>query len=201
VSVTPAGRGLRFSASRAVAAAYTTDVFRQSAGRRVLAQRLVARFTGQQQTARTWSALRDRRGRKLGDGFYFVRFSVKNGAEFDRRRIALRRVNGRFTRRPDFYGRAGCAVIKSAKLSGPSFGGTNRRPLGIAFQLTHGGKATVVVRKGTKTVLRRAITATGQKTNRVSLPFRGTRPGDYVVTVTATQAGQTETRRLTSRRL
>jgi hypothetical protein len=201
VAVSPRGRGLSLSVARAVSDAYTVDVFQQSEGRRVLAQRLVARFTGQKAARINWAAVKDRHGRKLGDGYYFVRFRVKSGAASDIRRIALRRTGGHFARRPDFYGREGCSVIRTAKLSGPSFGGVNRRPLGIAFRLTRSGSATVVVRKGTRTVLRRSVKSTGTKTQRFSLPFKGTRPGDYVMTVTGTTGGKTQTVRLTSRRL
>jgi hypothetical protein len=201
VAVATHGGGLSLSAARAVGDAYGVDVFQQSAGRRVLAQRLVARFSGRTAGRLAWAGRKDRRGRPLQDGYYFVRFRVRSGAETDVRRIALRRAHGTFTRRPDFYGRAGCTVIRSAKLSGPAFGGSNRRPLGIAFQLAGAGSAKVAVAKGGKTVLTRSLKASGRTTQRVTLPFRGTTPGDYVVTVTATTNRRTQVVRLTSRRL
>jgi hypothetical protein len=201
VAVATHGGGLSFSASRAVGDAYGVDVFQQSAGRRVLAQRLVARFGGRTSGALAWAGKKDRRGRVLQDGYYVVRFRVKSGAESDVRRITLRRAHGTFTRRPDFYGRAGCTVIRSSKLSGPTFGGSTRRPLGIAFQLARAGSAKVTVAKGGKTVLTRHLTAAGRTTRRVELPFRGTTPGDYVVTIAATTNRRTQVVRLTSRRL
>lgn len=200
VGVAPRGGGLTFTAARAVSGAYGVDVFQQSEGRTVLPQRLVARFGAKATEHFSWAGT-DRAGRRVRDGYYVVRFRVKSGAETDVRRIALRRSGGRFTIRPDFYGRAGCTVIRSAKLSGPTFGGSNRRPLGIAFQLAGAGHATVTAATGGKTVLTRKVTAAARRTQRLALPARGTRPGDYVVTITATTAGRTQTARLTARRL
>jgi hypothetical protein len=200
VTAAPRGGGLTFGAARQVTDAYAVDVFQQSAGRRVLAQRRVARFTGRTAARFTWAGT-GAGGRKLTDGYYFARFSVPSRGEADVRRIALRRTHGRFSIRPDFYGRAGCTVIRSAKLSGPAFGGITRRPLGVAFQLAGRGRATVTVTRGGRAVLRRTFATAARRTQRVSLPYAGTRPGDYVVTITATAAGRTQTTRLASRRL
>jgi hypothetical protein len=201
VAVRPHGRGLTISAVRRVRPGYGVDVFQQSSGRHVLPQRLVARFTGRRTRSFSWSAVRDRRGRALTDGYYFLRFTVKAAGAGDVRRMALRRSGGRFTRVPDFYAKTGCKVLRTAKLSGPAFGGVNARPLGIAFRLTRSGTARIAVRHAGRVVLSRTIKNTGKVTRRVSLPFRGTTPGDYVATITGTAGGRTETIRLTSRRL
>ena len=114
----PRGRGLRFAFTRRVDNPVTIDVFRQSSGRRVLANRLVKRFRGRSRSF-TW-----RGGRGLGEGLYFARFRVRTAAgRTDFRRTALRRRGSRFTSRPDFYRRASCGLLTSYKLSSAAFGG------------------------------------------------------------------------------
>ena len=90
-SAKPKGRGLAFAFRRAVSKPVTVDVFQSSRGRRVLADRRVARFTGRK-AGFTWQG---RRG--LTDGIYFARFTIAG----ETRRVTLARVRGRFrARRP-----------------------------------------------------------------------------------------------------
>lgn len=157
VSVRPRGRGLRFAFTRRVDRPVSVDVFQVSAGRRVLGQRRVARFTGRT-GAFTWS------GARGSDGLYFARFAIRDQrGRVDSRRVALVRRSGRFRLRPDFYRRTSCATLTSFKLERPAFGGSRNRPLGIAFRLAREGRVTVEVLRGTKVV--RGFAAQNRRAN------------------------------------
>ena len=189
VSARARGRGLRLGFTRRRARRVTVDVFQHSAGRRVLGNRRVARFT----KAVVW------RGRRGSDGLYSARFTMKlPGRLRDVRRVALRRAGGRFTRRPAFYRRASCGAVTSFKLERPAFA---RRGLGIAFRLGTPARVTVTVRRGGKTVRRfKARAGVAGRTYRLRL--RSARRGDHVVRLSARLAsGRVVRARLTSRRL
>ena len=63
------------------------DVFQQSIGRRVVGERLVARFKNAKAAFR-WNGRANRKGQKVRDGIFMVRFRLKvsNGL-IDNRRI------------------------------------------------------------------------------------------------------------------
>ena len=194
------GRGLRLDFQRRVLQPVTVDVFQQSSRRRVLGERRVARFTGLTQ-GRTWNG-RDQRGRRLSDGYYFVRYRMAlPGQASDFRRVTLVRRRGRFSVRPDFYRSDRCDVLRSYKLSRPVFGGSNRKPLGIAYRLTRDARVTVTVLRGSRTV-RRFAAATRQsgRTYRLSLPAR-LRRGEYRVRIVVERTGERTISTLVSRRL
>jgi hypothetical protein len=149
VSVRPRGRrGLRFAFTRRVNRPATVDVFQVSAGRRVLGQRRVARFT-RRSGAFSWS------GASGSDGLYFARFAIRDErGRLDERRVALARRGGRFAARPDFYRRTSCATLTSFKLERPAFGGSRNRALGIAFRLAREGRVSVEIARGSTIVKR-----------------------------------------------
>ena len=149
------------------------DVFQQSAGRRVLRARRVARFAARRRSF-NWS------GRRGSDGVYFVRF---RGAG-DERRVVLLRRRGRFRTRPDHALRAACGAIALFKLERPAF----TRSLGIAYRLGIGGRATVRVLRGSR-VVRRFATRSVAQNRLVRLRLRGMRRGEVRVRLTVTAAG------------
>jgi len=113
VAARPRGRGLFFDVERRQGRRFTVEVFRQSSGRRALGPTSrVSRFT-RMSGSFGW------RPRRLGDGRYVVRFTMRlDGRARDVRRVALRRVNGRFRAAPDFHQPAGCGRLRTSKLSG-----------------------------------------------------------------------------------
>jgi hypothetical protein len=192
-------RGLRFGFSRRGSAPVAVDLFRQSAGRRVLGERRVKRFTRRSRSF-TW----DGRGRRIRDGFYVARFTTTTarGAS-DVRRVALLRRRGRWSVRPQFYRRESCRLLAAAKLTRPVFGGRSQRALGISFNLRRAGEVAVDVRQRGRVIARfpkRAYVA--GRTIRLRLgAARVRRRGDVTVTLRATRTGAAETQTLTARRL
>jgi hypothetical protein len=195
VKVTRVRGGLRFSVARAVRAKFTIDVFRESAGRRVLTERRVAHFPGRSKSF-TWKT-----GKKVGDGYYFVRATMKAGGASDARRVALRRVKKRFTARPAYYEQRRCKLIRLARLNRPVFAGRTRASLVISSALARAGSITVEVKRGSKRVLRKTIAKAGKVTRKVTVKAKGTKPGDYVITVTGKAGRTTEKVKLTGRRV
>ncbi len=111
VKVTRKGRGARLGFNRTRKRNVQVDIFQTSRGGRVLKERLVARFKNRKK-AFTWNGRANRRGKTVTDGYYFARFRMKTtGKRTETRRVTLRRSNGRFTRRPDFYRRATCDLL------------------------------------------------------------------------------------------
>jgi len=181
--VTPRRRGLRFTVSRRVRRSFTVDVLRNTRGRHVLAGSRVARFTGRTRSF-TW------KGRHAGAGYYTVRLRLGG----DTRQFALVRRHGRFHRRPAIETATGCTLVRSARLSGPAWGGANRRSLRVAVALVRKGTITITVRRGKK-VVRRA------HTGRVTLRPGHRQRGDYRVTIVARAASLSQRVVLTSHKL
>jgi len=142
------------------------------------------------------------RGRKVTDGYYFVRYRIAANGGTDVRRVTLRRVGGRFSRRPDFYRRGSCALLTSYKLIRPVFGGPTKRPLGISYRVAAAARVSVTVTRGARTIRRFATTsAQAKRTYRLTQGVKGLSTGDYTVTLRATRAGKTTKAVLTSRKL
>ncbi len=200
VRVKPRGRGLRFDVVRKLPQGYTLDVFQQAQGRRTLAQRLVKRFTGRKGSF-SWAGVRAKSGRRLTAGYYFVRLTIKGKGVRDTRRVALSGGPRGFKVRRDFYARASCKVLRAAKLSGPTWGGSRGTSLGVAFRLARKGSATVTIRKGTKVLRSVRIPAAGTRTHRVTLRAKGRAAGDYLVSVAASAGAASEKVALVSRKL
>ena len=203
VGVRPSGRGARFDLTRRTGASEATvDVFQQSRGRRVTDERRVARFAGRTGSFR-WNG-RSTTGRRLTDGYYFVRFRNRgtNGRS-DVRRVTLQRSRGRFTVRRDFYRRAACDLLPSFKLRRPVFGGVGRRSgLEIAYRVSAAARVTVTVRRGSRVVKRFADRPSpADRTVRLRVPLRGLRRGQYTVALEARSATDRVVSTLVSRRL
>jgi metallophosphoesterase (TIGR03767 family) len=150
--VRPRGRGARLVFSRTVRRPVTVDVFQHTAGREVLGERLVARFANRSSSV-VWNGRANRRGRRVRDGLFSVRYTMRlPGGRRDVRRIALRRQDGRFTVRRAFARRDRCVLLRSFKLERPGFGGRTNRAVGVSYRLGEPARVTVRVLQGTRTV-------------------------------------------------
>ena len=200
VVVKPRGRRLRLDFARRVLRPVTIEVFQASSGRRLLANRRVARFTGRERGV-TWNGRSNRR--TVRDGVFFVRFRVRQAdGRTDTRRVTVVRRNGRFASSADFYGREVCRVLASAKLAAPVFGGPGTRALGIAFRMARTARVSVTVLKGKRVVKRfSARTRATKTTHRLTLSARGLARGSYRVRIQATGVGRAQTVTLLARRL
>jgi hypothetical protein len=201
-SVRGAGRRLKIRFSRSVARPVTVDVFQQSIGRRVIGERLVARFKDAKPSF-TWNGRANRPGRRVRDGIFMVRFRLKESAGLvDTRRIDRERRGATWHRRPAHYGREGCTLLRSYKLERPVFGGTSRKSLGISYRVLETSRVTVTVRRGRKVVKRYRTAAAGPgRTHRLRFAQKRRPRGDYKVTVRAVRGKRSQRRTLTSRKL
>lgn len=195
------GRGLLFTVDRRQDRPFSVDVFRQSAGRSLTGERRVAHFTGRTGNFR-WDGRR--RGRRLGDGIYFARFTMDlGGGRKDVRRVTLRHRRGAFTAVAPFYLRDTCGALESFKLGRPVFGGRHGGALGIAYRLTSGADVVTVeaLRKGRLVKRFRATGADAGRTYRLRLSAKGLRAGEIRVRITVKRANATSHSTLTSRKL
>lgn len=194
------GRGLRFAFRRAARRPVRVDVFRQSAGRRVIGNRLVARFRGRSRPF-TWRG----RGRaaRAGDGVYLVRMRVRDRTgRLDVRRFVVRRRDGRFRRLAGSERRRSCGLLAAFKLERPVFGGRRNRALSISFRLGRPANVGVAVLRSGKVVRRfRAVTRGSGVTHRLRLPSERIGRGPVTVRITASAGGRRVTARLVARRL
>jgi len=198
-SARPRGRGLDFLFTRNTRNPVRIDVFRVARGRQISGERLVARFDRRSRSFR-WNG---RGGRRLTNGYYVVRFSVRaaNGAT-DFRRVAFRRSGGRFRSLPEFFRGRQCSLVETYKLGRPVFGGAGGRSLGIAYRLGQAARASVTVTRNGKVVRRfptRRVNAA--RTVRLTLGARRLRRGTYRITLRATRPGVTTTSTLFARKL
>jgi beta-glucosidase len=175
VRVQRRGRGLRVVVPRG--RRIDVDVFRQSAGRRVLGERRVARFNRRTRTF-TWRG----RGRRVGDGYYSVRLRTAGTSL----RHAFVRRRGRFAARPAFERREGCGLLTRFKLERPAFGGRSNRPLNLSYRLAEDARVTISILRG-----RRVLRRIGPRDRRTGITYRlRIRPerlarGDYRVRISA----------------
>ena len=201
VEVEPKGERLALAFSRSAQTPVTVEVFQQSVGRRITGERLVARFTGRGGDV-MWNGKANRRGRTVTDGYYFVRYTTRTPSGTDTRRVALRRVGGRWSTRPAFYRRAECDLLRSFKLERPVFGGRTNRALGITYQVERAAQVTVTVRRGARVVRRfKAQQADAGRTYRLRFDAEGRARGDYTVRVEARRDGERAAASAISRRL
>ncbi|CAA9519871.1 MAG: hypothetical protein AVDCRST_MAG30-2977, partial [uncultured Solirubrobacteraceae bacterium] len=206
VSASRAGRGVRLAFTRNVSAPVRVDVFRVSQGRRVVKERLVARFENKAKSF-TWNGVQNRgsaRRKKVGTGYYFVRYTMlRGGKRIDVRRVTLRKAGGKFSKRPAYYRRDTCDLLGKFKLERPVFGGSRTVALKAAYRLNSAARVTVTITRGSKVVKRyKATQREGKRTYRVTLPARRRAGGDYRVRLQATGGGgQRVNAVLTSRRL
>ena len=196
------GKGVAFVTQLREQRPFTVEVFQQSAGRKIVKERLVARFTNKK-AGFTWNG-KDRKGRKLANGNYFVRFTMKLSSGLkDIRRATLSRSGGRFKIAPDFYQRVDCGVFRSLKLSSSVFGGTSSEPLGIAYKLEEEARSVKIqVKVGSKIVKTFTGGGTKGKTYRFSLKSSAVKKGKTVDVLVAADRGTPATAiKLTAKRL
>src|SRR3954464_4981351 len=144
-----AENGLRFSISRRTKRPFEVAVVRQARGRHLTRNRTVARFTARTRSF-VWS------GEGASGGWYVVRFRMPlKGGGSDVRRVALRRVHGKFVRRPASYLKDNCGALQSFKLQRPVFGGAENRPLKITYKLPRGVDSVSVVASARGKLVRR----------------------------------------------
>jgi len=192
--------GLSLAFDRTSAEPVSVDVFQQSVGRRVVGERLVARFSGRSDDV-IWDGKANRPGRKVTDGYYIVRYRASTASGTDTRRIALRRVAGRWTTRPSFSRSAGCDLLQHFKLERPVFGGLSERAVGITYRVERQAQVTVDVLRGSQVIKRfGARDVEANRTYRLRLDAQGRR-GDYRVRIDARRAGERVTSDLVSRGL
>jgi hypothetical protein len=118
-------------------------------------ERLVARFRGRSRSF-TWDGRANRRGRRVTDGVYSVRFTSRAaGGPADVRRETLRRVRGRFSEGRAFDRAATCGAVRSVKLLRPVFGGRGNRANELTFALGGEARVRLEVRRGSRVLLRR----------------------------------------------
>jgi hypothetical protein len=180
----------------------TIDVFQVSHARTIIKERLIAHF-GRRSKGLTWNGLANRRRRHASDGFYFVRFSMRDARNhLDVRRFTLTRTRGRYALRPTFYRRDTCGAVRSYKLGRAVFGGRRNGSLEIAYQISGLSRVGVTVTRGRKVVKRfRALLRRPGVTYRLRFASKRMRRGDYRVRISATRLGRTARSSLTSRRL
>jgi lysophospholipase L1-like esterase len=195
-TVRAAGRGLRVLVPRGAGAA-TVDVFQQSRGRRVVGERLVARFA--RRTGRVaWSGRTARRGLAVTDGIYVVRVRTRARQV----RVALVRRGGRFSARPAYARSSRCAAVRVFKLERPVFGGRGNRALTVAVRLDRAARIAVRAVRGGRTV--RAFAARSVRPGvltRLRLPSERIARGDVRVVLRVTAGGRTTEQALVARRL
>ena len=190
-----APRGVRIRVARRRALPVRVDLYRASAGRRVVARR-VASFRGSTGSVTVRRTLRP--------GIHVARLRMlKAGRLYDMRHVVFERTrSGEIRRRPTHQRRDGCGLLRRYRLARPVFGGAGGVPLRIAYRV--GSDATVAVtvsRKG-KAVKRFApVRAEAGRTVRLRLPARGLARGDHRVRIVASGAGEQVTATLTAARL
>ena len=196
------GGGVRLEFAKRVSERVNVDIFQVAVGRKVIGERLVARFRGKNRSF-TWNGRSKRK--RVRPGYFFARYAIKlpNGTS-DVRRKVFRLKGGRFTARPDFYRRESCALLRSYKLERATFGGRTRRPLRAAFRLTRASIVRIDVLRGAKLVktLVKSRRFAANRTHRATLTAKRLRKGDYRVRITVRRAGaKTTTSTLTTRKL
>jgi hypothetical protein len=196
------GRG-RLGISFAARAAVTIDVFQQSHGRRLVGEKRVAQFRNRRRSF-TWSG-RDKRGRRVQDGYYIVRFrSPTANGPTDVRRLALRRRGGRWRVVQPYHRRESCGLVRWFKLERPVFGGRTNHALHFSFYLGRSARvAATVTGPGGRVYKRfRTVTRAGRRLHRLRMGVKNsTRRGLYKVTLRVRSGGTVVVRRLYSRRI
>jgi hypothetical protein len=188
--------GLRLSFERRRSLPVRVDVFRVSAGRRVLRERRVASFSGRRGSF-TWRT-------RLKPGMYFARFRMFDGGRgYDTQRVVFERTRSGAVRvRPGHHQRNSCRLVRTFKLERPAFGGRTRTPLRIAYRMTARSDVTVTVKRGRRTV-KRFVTrgAAAGRVVRLTLPSGKLARGDYSVQLRAVSGENQVSVTLAARRI
>lgn len=197
----PRGRRVRMAFARSTQSPVQVDVFQTSVGRRVIGERLVARYSNRRKSF-VWSGEANRAGREVTDGYYFVRFRSRGAnGRADVRRDVLRRVDGRWSDRRAFYLRESCGLVSSYKLERPVFGGRTNRSVTAAYRLAQDARVTIDVLRHGKLVRRFRTVRREAGKHRVRFDAEGAPRGDYRFRLTAQRGSVRATRTLVSRRL
>jgi hypothetical protein len=158
---------------------FSFTLFQQSAGRRVLPNRLT--FRVRRSTA---GSLRlpatDLRRRALRDGVYLARVTMDLPGVDDVRRIVLRPLAGSLVGPPDAYLRSACGVLSAFKLDKAAFGGSTKRPLRVSYRLPRAvDSVSVEVLRGRK-VVRTIKAGSAGRAYRFTVPSSVARAGQDV---------------------
>jgi hypothetical protein len=140
----PRGRGLRLAFAPRGGSRVGVDVFQASIGTRVVRARLVARYRGRTRSF-NWDGRSNLDGRRVRNGYVFVRFRARNASGLDVKRSALVRRRGRFASRPAFATADRCATLASFKLLRPVFGGRTNRSIGVSYRVGSVARVTLEV--------------------------------------------------------
>jgi hypothetical protein len=129
--------------------------------------------------------------------------SLKGGGS-DVRRVSMRRVRGKFVRRPASHLKDNCGALQSFKLQRPVFGGAGNRALRITYKLPRGVDRVSLVASARGKVLRRfkGESADAGRFHALELPANGIKRGtDVKVRITIVRAGSRQSVVLVSRRI
>ena len=136
--------------------------------------------------------------RRLADGFYSVVFRAR-GSEIAR--VALRRSDGRFTKRPPYTRRRPCSDIRRFTLSGPVFGGSYARPLTISYRVAGPGRVRLTAAAGATRRTLVSSRAEAGRTYRLTLPAAGLADGRHRFRLRFSRAGARTSTQLTAVRI
>ena len=202
VSVRPRGRGARIAFKRTARALGTrADVYQESVGRRIGAERRVASFVNRRRSF-TWNGRANRKGVRVRDGFVLVQLRTRTPNGTGVRSFGLMRRGGRYETRPVYTKRSACVLLRTFRIGRPVFGGTTGRRLGVAVRIRDAGRVRVTLRRNGKVVRKlanRKLKAGGRIALRVRP--RGLPVAAYRVRVDVRSAGKRRAAVLAARRL
>ena len=185
------GRSLRVGFTRRKALPLTVDVFQASRGTTILDNRRVALFTKKSKSF-TWNGRANRKGKRVVDGIYFVRYTMKVKGRNDTRRVAVERKKGRWSVLPAFDTHDQCAVLADAKSERPVYGGKRSRALLTSFRVgPNPAVVSVAVMRGKRTLRKvkpKAVAA--GKLYRLSFSAKTLKKGTYKFVVTGNAGGK-----------
>jgi hypothetical protein len=190
----PGGVELRFR--RREKLPVSVDIFRMSAGRRVLSSWRVAAFKNRARSVTLH--------KRLSPGLYVARFRMFSGKRvLDTERFVFERTRaGRIAMLRPYERGQECDLLRAFKLGGPAFGGTNRQPLRVSYRLTAPADVTVTITRGPR-LIKRFVNrgALAGRTYRITLPASGHARGDYRVKLHAVAGDDFAFATLAARRL
>jgi hypothetical protein len=198
VSARRRARGIRFNFDRRSSSRARVRLLRVSSGRNVLRPRLVRDF-GQRARSFSWKG-----GTSIPRGYYIAEFTTKapNGRT-DRRRVALRRVAGRFLPLRTFERVSSCGFFQQAGLAEPVFGGRQDTGARLRFRLRETSSVDVEVRRGSRVIRRiRARNFRAGRTHTINVsPPSAARRGEYTFVLRARSQGRTSSATVIGRKL
>ena len=199
VSLKPTGcASSSIGASRRESSRFNVDVFQQSAGSKVIRERLIARFPNKSKSF-TWNG-KDRKRRRLEQRQLLRPLHDEAQVTAPRTCVASRSAAAAASsaRARDFYQRVDCGIFKSLKLTSSVFGGRTKRSLGISYKLALGVNAVNIrVKVGSKTIRKFTGKGTANKTFRFSVPASKVKRGKTVKVQVTPDRGPSPTRTVT----